>query len=283
MDIMTRPIEQVEYFDLILQTDNNAITSLELIKYLSNLESLVKSVNHTLNKQYCIGYDQIQLNVIALEKGSFKIPTYFKKVVNSPYTVALFGVIVGKLFSSDNQPIIYNINDSTVEIHQDVIMSNHETAKAMSGIAKVTLESKGIKEMVISYETLENTREKLIVDNTYLKGLIFEDIDEPEKQSNILPRATLTIISPVLEAEEAMWRFRMIDKKLSAKMTDSSFLELMKAKEIAFGYGDVIVADLETVITIKRDGTPDVKHYIRKVHEYPQYKNRTLSPNLFDN
>ena len=50
-------------------------------------------------------------------------------------------------------------------------------------------------------------------------------------------------------------------------MTDIDFLELMSKNKIAFGIGDVLVADLETIITLKRDNTPNVKHYIRKVHQ----------------
>ena len=34
---------------------------------------------------------------------------------------------------------------------------------------------------------------------------------------------------------------------------------------------DILIADIETIIMEKANGVPDVKHYIRKVHQYPKY------------
>lgn len=54
-------------------------------------------------------------------------------------------------------------------------------------------------------------------------------------------------------------------------MADESFLKLMDEKKIAFGKGDVIIADLETEVVEEEGKRTRVKHFIRKVHEYPQY------------
>ena len=122
---------------------------------------------------------------------------------------------------------------------------------------------------------------KISIEKSTLGKLVVPDIEDRSKESNILPQARLVIVSPVLEAEQAIWRFRFGDRKLSAKMTDNDFLELMSKNKIAFGIGDVLTADLETIITLKSDNTPDVKHYIRKVHQYPQYANKSAQQDLF--
>ena len=49
----------------------------------------------------------------------------------------------------------------------------------------------------------------------------------------------------------------------------------MNNEKIAFGKGDSIVADLETVITKKEGSAPTTKHYIRKVYRYPKYPQET--------
>jgi len=86
----------------------------------------------------------------------------------------------------------------------------------------------------------------------------------------------------VLESEQAMWKFKLGDRKLSAKMADEDFLKLMDERKIAFGMGDVIVADIETIVTKKSDDTPDVKHYIRKVDQCPQYATKVTQADLFE-
>ena len=64
-------------------------------------------------------------------------------------------------------------------------------------------------------------------------------------------------------------------------MMDESFLASMNEEKIAFGKGDTIVADLETVITKNEGSAPTTKNYIRKVHSYPKYP-QTNNPTLFD-
>ena len=85
------------------------------------------------------------------------------------------------------------------------------------------------------------------------------------------PYAHLIIVSPVLESKSANWKVRFEGNEFSAKMTDENFLELMDKKHVAFGKGDILVADLETRITRKEGNVPSVKHYIRTVYKYPHY------------
>lgn len=281
----SEPEIYVEHLHFILDNNDGVVSSLELIKYLTNINTLVKSVNHTLNRKYSVGFDQVLLDVIALEKGSFKISIAIKKIFNNPYTIsaasAVFGVIATNVLSDDKSTVNYYINNSTVEIKHEVLLENKETVRAISNIAKTTVESSGIKSLTLEYDVADNRRERTNIPKSTLTTLIVEDTDKPQKENSTLPQARLVIVSPVLESEQATWRFRLGDRKLSAKMADESFLKLMDDKKIAFGKGDILVVDLETIVTKKSDDTPDVKHYIRKVHQYPQYPSKAKSMNLF--
>lgn len=70
---------QQEFFELTLNIDDSRISAIELIGFLSNTEELFKSINQTLNSKYAVGYDSVSIDVLALEKGSFKIPLCVKK------------------------------------------------------------------------------------------------------------------------------------------------------------------------------------------------------------
>ena len=279
-------IEYRELFDLILEVDNGTVTSSELIRYLLGMETLMKSINHTLNRKYGIGFDQVELNIIALEKGSFKISTFIKKLLEHPYTLASLTAIISAamtaLLSGKKETIIYHINNSNVEIKYEVLVENKESVRAVSNIARTTVNSDGIKSLAIEYEVEKDKKLRVDIEKKTLKGLIVDDIDIPEKESHTLYQARLVTVAPVLEAEQAMWRFKHGERKLSAKMADEDFLKRMDEEKIAFAMGDVIIADIETIVTMKSDDTPDVKHYIRKVHDYPQYTSKIVQASLFE-
>lgn len=63
---------QQEFFELTLNIEDSRISAVELIAYLSNAEKLFKSINQTLNAKYAVGYDDISIDILALEKGSFR-------------------------------------------------------------------------------------------------------------------------------------------------------------------------------------------------------------------
>lgn len=253
---------------------------------MTNLNTLFKSVNHTLNTQYCIGFDQVLLEIVALEEGSFKIPVTLKKILRTTTQLAVeavFGAIAANLLSNNKVTVNYYLNDCTVEIKPEVIVANKETVRSVSNIAKTTVESPEIESLTLEYYLPDNKRETINIPKSTLGNLVVDIIDESEKKSHTVKRAHLTIVSPVLEAEQATWKFRMGDRKLSAKMTDNDFLDVMSKNKVAFGIGDVLVVDLETIMTVKSDNTPDVKNYIRKVYEYPRYATKSAEMNLFAN
>lgn len=278
-----------EEFNFILNNDDGIISSTELISYLTGLSSLMKSVNHTLNSKYSIEFDQISIDVIALEKGSFNIKTNIKKYIKKgaifaagAVATAIIGDVVTKLLADDKTPITYVFNNCNVVINRDTVMSNRDTVKSVSRIAKTIVNSKNTTSLKIEYETPKQGLRSTTIEKTTLTNLIVEEKEEKERESIIIHNARLVIVSPVLEIEQADWRVKLNDRKFNAKMTDEDFLKTLDGHNIAFGKGDTITADIETIITTKSDSTPDVKHYIRKVHKYPQYKTAKLEPLLFD-
>lgn len=214
----------IEHFDFILDNKSGVVSSLELIKYLSNINSLVKSMNHTLNSKYAIGFDQIIIEVEALEKGCVKILVILRKVLNNDYTKlaigAVFGVLATNLLSGNKETVIYNFNNSNVEINYEVMTSNRETVKAVSEIAKAVVDSTSVSALKLGYLAENNQKQTIKIEKTTLQSLIVDDIEENEKKSHLMSNARLTIISPVLEMEQANWRVRINNNKFSVKMID---------------------------------------------------------------
>ena len=68
-----------EFFELKLDIEESRISSEELIAYLRNIDKMFKSINNALNAKTAIGYDLIEIDVLALEKGSFRIPICINK------------------------------------------------------------------------------------------------------------------------------------------------------------------------------------------------------------
>ena len=68
--------ESQEFFELTLNVETSRVPAAHLIEYLRNTDKLFKSINQTLNEKYAIGYNEITLEVVPFEEGSFKIPIW---------------------------------------------------------------------------------------------------------------------------------------------------------------------------------------------------------------
>lgn len=279
----------LEEFNFILNNETNTISSNELIDYLTNINSLFKSINHTLNNNYAIGYDQVLIEVTALEKGSFNIKTKVKKILKNDYAkmaaAATFGAIATKIFIGDPSPtyVFNNCDNITITVTNEEILQNPETRKSVSRIARTAVLSPNVDSLSIEHSMPDDTMSRVDIEKDKLELLIVDEKEEKEKTSSVMYGVRLTVVSPVLEVEPAKWRVRFNDRKISAQMTDEDFLKAQDVEDIAFGKGDSITADLETITTTKNDNTPDVKHYIRKVHDYPHYTNKKKDLTLFEN
>ena len=266
--------EYTEELSLIINARQSKVSTKDLISYLANYEQLVKSINCALNSNYSFGYEMIQIDIEGLKEGSFEIKSKLKKLAEISCEV-IIGTFISQLLSNDPTPIVINVNGDNVTVNVTDLIKDKGVVKYRSRIARTANNDTEVDGIAVEMETKSGTKEKVNISRDTLKGIIVDDEDNSEAESNWLHNATLVIVAPVLESEPACWKVRIGDRKLSAKMADDVFLTSMNNEKIAFGKGDSIVADLETVITKKEGSAPTTKHYIRKVHRYPKYPQET--------
>lgn len=266
--------EYTEELSLIINARQSKVSTRDLINYLSNYEQLVKSINYALNSKYSIGYEMIQVDIEGLKEGSFEIKSKLKKLAEITCEV-LIGMFISQLLSNDPTPVVINVNGDNVTVNVSDLIKDKSVVKYRSRIARTANNDAEVDGIAVEMETKSGSKEKVNISREILSGIIVDDEDTSETESSWLHNVTMVIVAPVLESEQAFWKVRIGDRKLSAKMTDDLFLTSMNNEKIAFGKGDSIVADLETVITKKEGTNPTTKYYIRKVHRYPKYPQET--------
>lgn len=276
---------QQEFFELCLNTKGNSILTDDLIAYLTNANKLITSINQTLNTKYSIGFDQIEVEVIALEKGSFKIPLCIKKITNNATFASIAGSVIGglalNLLTKNPEPQTVHYGEDTVIVTSDELLKNKKTANAVGSIAKMAVESDGIKDIIVTYEKANGEQEQVTINKRTLSQVMYDEPEE-ESMSNMVTNVTLEIVSPVFVDKPASWKVTYDNKTFTAKMTDEDFLEMMNLQKLSFAPGDVIIADMEVVAKTTERGIR-LKHYIRKVHKYPKFSRMIRNePNLFD-
>lgn len=281
---MEKNIKQ-EFFELCLNTEGHSISTYDLIAYLTNANKLITSINQTLNTKYCIGFDQVEIDVIALKEGSFKIPLCIKKITNNATfasIVTVFGGFVLSLLTKNPEPQTVSFGKDTVIVTSDELLKNKKTANAVGCIAKMAVESDGIKDLTVTYEKTNGEQEQVTINKRTLAQVIYEEPEE-ESISNMVTNVTLEIVSPVFVDKPASWKVTYDNKTFKAKMTDEDFLEKMNLQKLSFAPGDVIIADMEVTAKTTERGIR-LKHYIRKVHKYPKFSRIIRNePSLFDN
>lgn len=281
-------LECKEFFELTLNVSNSQVPIAELIEYLRNLDKLFKGINETLNDKYTIGYNSIAIGVVPFEEGSFKIPVWIMKIVKNPFLLTALGTVLGDIVAVllRNELGIHEIqvNSDTVVLEDKKFLENKATSDALCNIANITLHNDSIRDISVTYEKSNGDREKVSISKATLSK-VAEYGSEEEINNYIQTNVTLEIVSPVFSDEPSNWRVRHNGRVLSAKMKDEDFLEIMGAKGIAFGKGDTIVANIETLMgDVHSGGRP--KYNIVKVVTYPRYtkitKNSSVQGNLFD-
>ncbi len=281
-------IECQEFFELKLNVANSQVPIAELIEYLKNTDKMFKGVNQTLNEKYAIGFNSIAIEVVPFEEGSFRIPVWIKKIVKNPYFTGIVITVLGDIITDllKNELGIHEIQteNEVVVVEDKKMLENKTTADALSNIASLVINNDSIRDITVTYDKSNGERERINVSKEVLREVAEYGIeDDPSRylQTNV----TLEIVSPVFSEEPTNWKVRYNNKTFTAKMKDTDFLEVMNAKGIAFGKGDTILADFETVLTdIAGGGRP--KYNILKVHSYPRYtkitRGRVSEPDLFE-
>ena len=277
---------QRESFELRLNTEGHSISSSDLIAYLTNTNKLITSINQTLNVKYAIGYDLVEVDVIALEAGSFKIPLSIKKITNNQTFASIVGSVIGglilNLFVNNNSPQTIQHGETQIVVTTDDLLSNKKTANAVGSIARMAVESEEINGITITYEKVNGEPEEVSINKRSLSQIMYDE-PEDESLSNTISNVPLEIVSPVFVDRPASWKVTYDGKTFMAKLTDEDFLETMTLQKISFAKGDVIIADMEVEAKTTERGIR-LYHYIRKVHRYPKYSRVIKNePTLFDN
>ena len=262
-----------EFFEIRLTCDTNTIDVFTLIKYLNQANYMVQGINKTLNKNFNVGYDAIDIEVFAVEHGSIRIPLKFKKYAANTLmglTTTIVGGVAVNLISGNKDSIIIESNTEYIEAQPSIFLDNQQTKRSVGKIAKMVVEDDGISNLEVTYEKSDGKRESLTIKKTTLEKVAKECEDTADDIINYYSKTRLQIYGPILENTPSGWQVIMNGQKLKAFMADKDFLEEMTAKKIAFAPGDEIIADIEEVISEDEQGM-HIKRYIRKVHNYPKY------------
>ncbi len=265
---------QNEYFELTLNVEKSSLSVTDLVMYLSNTEKLFNSINRTLNTKYSIGYENISIDVLALEKGSFRIPLVLKKIVNNPLFISTAGTLLGgialNLLQNNLNPQTIPTNNDSVVVENKVFLDSKNTIEAVGNIARLAVQTDDVKDVSITYQKNDGNMEKVSITKEVLSQVMYDEFEVSDNMENILEKVTLEIVSPVFMDKPLSWRVSYDGRQINAKMMDKDFLETMDLQRIAFAKGDVIVADLQTIATNTNNGIK-LRYSIIKVHSYPRY------------
>ncbi|WP_418495362.1 hypothetical protein [Coprobacter sp.] len=262
-----------EFFELRLVCNTDTIDVFSLIKYLNQANYMVQGINKTLNKNFNVGYDAIEVEVFAVEHGSIRIPLKLKKYAANTLmglATTIIGGVAVNLISGNKEPIVIISDIENIETQPSTFLDNQQTKRSVGKIAKMVVEDDGISGLEVTYEKSDGQRESLTIKKTTLDKVAKECEDTTDDIINNYSKTRLQIHGPILENTPSVWWVIMNGQKLRAFMTDKDFLEEMTAKKIAFAPGDEIIADIEEVISEDEQGT-HIKRYIRRVHSYPKY------------
>lgn len=186
------------------------------------------------------------------------------------------------LLTKNPEPQTVHYGEDTVIVTNDELLKNKKTANAVGSIAKMAVESDGIKDITVTYEKTNGEQEQVTINKRVLSQVMYDEPEE-ESMSSMVTNVTLEIVSPVFVDKPASWKVSYDNKTFTAQMTDEDFLEKMNLQKLSFAPGDVIIADMEVVAKTTERGIR-LKHYIRTVHKYPRFSRIIRNePSLFDN
>lgn len=262
-----------EYFEIRLACDCDTIEIQSLIKYLNQANLMIQGINETLNKDYNCGYEDIEVEVYALEHGSIRIPFNIKKFAEKllyDLPIAIIGGVAVYLICGNKEPIMIQTNDGEIEAVPDTFLENKQTKRSVGKIARMVVEDEGIKDLSITYEKPNGNQESVTISKSQLEKVADECEGTDDDIITAIPETRLQIYGPILDSRPSSWRVKYNGNIIPARMADTDFLDEMTAKKIAFAPDDEIIADLEQIISEDEKGT-HIKWYIRKVHSYPKY------------
>ena len=251
-----------------LDVPENDVNNLDLIDIQINLDRLVKSINRTINWEYDLGFDAISLDVIAYEKGSFKIPVVIKKLLPENPKTLIYEVILGPLLVailSGNFHFVDLPNndesDEPVRIEQSDLLENPDTREAVSNIANTVINSDRINGLTVTY--IDNGKEKEIkISEKQLQDTV-QEINEEYNYSYYRRYRRDARPFTIVKVEKNLPTLVEYDGNLIKidKIWDHSFKERVMSGEVRLCAGDIIYAYIDS--DIRRDD--QVSYSIKRV------------------
>lgn len=270
-------VTSYEFFELRLGVEDSRISSKDLISYLTNIETMFNSVNKVLNIKDTLGYDSIEIDVLALEKGSFKIPISIKKIA-SKTLIGVATTVIGEITASAIKSIVAQRDPQRERIETQYIIEDRDSIESIKRIADLALGNNSIKSLDITYEE-DGQKTNINMTREEIKTLSEVDIkDDMEETCHLLKSEQLEIVSPVFIDEPSKWKVKLRGKTISATIIDRDFLDMILQSEISFAKGDAIVADIE-ILEKKTKKRKSFIYRIIAVHNYPRYS-RVLKKNI---
>lgn len=264
--------EKLRRYCLELDIADSALTVSEVIPILEGFQGMTYSLNTTLNKVYTCGFDDVSLEVVGFEHGCLRIPLRIKKQFSSVVTSIGNNVIAGLILwylTPKLESCQVKTPLETVTIERSEVNKNRSLRDSVNKIANTVVNSDKISNLSLKYTDGNNQEVSVTIDKTQMASAI-TNIDDTTSCYDI-PKATIQIEAPKLEAKSVQWKVRYDGKVRAMKMNDIAFLTLIDKRNISFSKGDVLTCDIQVIETLEMDGSTKVKYVISKVYGLPHY------------
>jgi hypothetical protein len=230
-----------------------------------------------LNKRVLFDSD-VQLYVYPYEDGSFceRLKIYATKHVLTPFVenaskqlgtavVIGLGLLIYGSTRHDSEQIIINNNGGLVQIYTKEMLDELKDDKRFS-TAKSNYFHALEKDEQVKKVTFHSA--KAIVEvprDAYKQNIIQEELITELQQTDI---KELLVVSPVLEAVNRQWVFKMDDQIRSFSMLDRNFAKRVSEGEFQFKHGDKIEAIIQIVHSLEKEEQKVKKINILKVKKF---------------
>ena len=104
-----------------------------------------------------------------------------KKIANNPIFASTAGTLLGgialNLLSNNANPQTITVGNDNVVIENKDLRDNRNTVQAVSNIAKMTLETDGIRDISVTYEKGNGEQEKVCISKEILSEVAISQED----------------------------------------------------------------------------------------------------------
>ena len=210
--------EKLRRYCLELDIADSALTVSEVIPILEGFQGMTYSLNTTLNKVYTCGFDDVSLEVVGFEHGCLRIPLRIKKQFSSVVTSIGNNVIAGLILwylTPKLESCQVKTPLETVTIERSEVNKNRSLRDSVNKIANTVVNSDKISNLSLKYTDGNNQEVSVTIDKTQMASAI-TNIDDTTSCYDI-PKATIQIVAPTLEAKSVQWKVTIYFSTLPTK------------------------------------------------------------------